>query len=443
MGDSAETPRQRGGLSLRRPRRLRRLTGAALAATLLLAVTACGDDDDGGGGSSSGDEPSQQEATDLLGPEEQASGEPVRIGMASDGATDAFDNTDELRSAEATAEFWNTHRGGVGGRPVEVVTCEMRNDPATAADCANQFVEEGVVAVAVSQSGVTDSLWEPLHEAGVPTFVYQTSSEAIATDTETSFVMFNPLATLYGSPIAAAEEESADSIAFVVIDVPQALESFDSGEGPEILENAGLEYELIAIPPGTADMTSQMQEVANSDAGVVQVVGNDAFCIAAFNGLTSVGYDGAITSITQCITDATREAVSGEVLDQISVLSTYALGAEDDETFQLYQAVMSTFGEDVEDVNNATAMGAYATMGALLTSLDGLEGDVTPETVVETVKAMPEAELPGGGGITFQCGGSASEEMPAVCTNQSLRAELDAEGNPSSYEVADGSDAMS
>jgi hypothetical protein len=31
--------------------------------------------------------------------------------------------------------------------------------------------------------------------------------------------------------------------------------------------------------------------------------------------------------------------------------------------------------------------------------------------------------------------------VPAVCTNQSLRTALDAEGNPTTYEVADASEA--
>ena len=46
--------------------------------------------------------------------------------------------------------------------------------------------------------------------------------------------------------------------------------SFDSGAAPALLENAGLDYDLIKMPPGTADMTSQMGEIANSGAGVVQ-----------------------------------------------------------------------------------------------------------------------------------------------------------------------------
>lgn len=430
-----EGSRRSGGL----PRR-----AAALAATgvLLLALVGCGgDDDDDGGAGASGDQDTPS-ADDLLGPEDAASGEPVKIGMVSDGATDSFDNTDELRAAEATAEYWNAHEGGVGGRPIEVVPCETGADPAGATECANSFVEQDVVAVALSQSAVTESVWEPLHAAGIPTMLFQASGEGLMTDDESTFTILNPLGTYFGLPLSVAESEGADKIAFVVIDVPQAVEILDEGDGPGILESAGIDYEVVPIAAGTADMTAQMQQVVDEEADVVHVIGNDSFCIAAFNGLAAVGYEGAVTSISQCITDATREGVTGGGLEGMYLTATVALGATDDPTYQLYQAVMDTYGEDVTDVDNNTAMGAYTVMGALASALDGIEGDITPATVIETIKAMPEQELPGGGGVTFQCGGSATASQPAVCTNQSLRTQLDAEGQPTTYEVVDSSDVL-
>ena len=432
MGYRGEPRGQRRGV-------LRRGVVVALLGALLLA--ACGGDDD----DSSGDgaqEPTETTvgSDDLLGPADEASGEAVRIGMVSDGATQAFDNTDELRAAQATAEYWNAHKAGVGGRPVEVVTCETGADPAGATDCANQLVEQDVVAVALSQSAVGGDVWEPLHAAGIPTMWFQGSGDAIASDDQSSFLLLNPETTLAALPVSVAESEGADTIAFVTIDVPQALEGLE-GLYP-ILEDKGIDHETVAIAPGTADMTAQMQQVVASGAGVVHVIGNDAFCIAAFNGLNAVGYDGAIASITQCITDATREGVPGDVLDGTFVTSTLALGAEDDPTFQLYEAVMDAYGQDLQDVNNATAMGGYVAMASLLTSLGEISGDITPETVIETIKAMPEAELPGGGGVMFQCNGSADPALPAVCTNQSLRTQLDAEGQPTAYEVVDSSELL-
>jgi branched-chain amino acid transport system substrate-binding protein len=174
---------------------------------------------------------------------------------------------------------------------------------------------------------------------------------------------------------------------------------------------------------------------------VVNVIGNDAFCIAAFQGLAAVGYDGAITSISQCITDATREAL-GDQLEGINITATQAVGDTDDAKYQLYEAVMATYGQDVEDVNNALAMGGYTTTASMATALAEADGDITPETAAEAIKAMPESEYPGADGLMFQCGGSAFPSQPAVCTNQSLRATLDAEGNPASYEPIDPSDSL-
>jgi branched-chain amino acid transport system substrate-binding protein len=408
-------------------------------AILGLVVAACGGDDDDDATASDSEAPAED--TDLLGPENVASGEPIKVGMVSDGATQAFDNTDELRAAQAAAEYYNTHQGGIGGRPIEVVTCETGADPAGATDCANQLVEAQVVAVALSQSAVADSVWEPLHAAGIPTLFFQTSTEAMLADTEDSFVMVNPLATLYGTPIAAAEAEDTDKLAFVLIDVPQALASFESGAADAILENAGLEYELIKVPPGTADMTVQMQQVVDAEAGVVQIVGNDSFCIAAIQGLNAVGYEGAITSISQCITDATREALPGQ-LEGISITSTMALGAADDPAYQLYLAVADAYGQDIEDVENAAAMGGYTVMSSLAVALQGVSGDVTPATAAATIKAMTESDFPGADGLTFQCGGTAFEPQPAVCSNGSLRATLDADGFPASYEAVDSTDIL-
>jgi branched-chain amino acid transport system substrate-binding protein len=416
-----------------------RAAAVAAATALLLALMACGDgEDDTAPDAPEG--PDEQAVQNLLGPEEPASGDPVRVGMVSDGATQAFDNRDELRAANAVAEYWNTHRNGIGGRPVEVVTCETGADPAGATDCANQFVEEDVVAVALSQSAVAESVWEPLHAAGVPTLWFQATGQEILLDTE-SFVIVNPLTTLFGLPISVAESEGADKIAFVLIDVPQARQAVEM-LGPTILGNAGIDYEVIPIAPGTADMTPQMQEVADSGAGVVHITGNDAFCIAAFNGLTAVGYDGAITALNQCITDATREAVPGDVLEGTTITASIALGAEDDPTYQTYRAVVDAFGEDVQDVENATAMGGFVAMASLLTSLGGILGDITPESVVAAIKAMPEQELPGGGGLTFRCGGSAIAMMPAVCSNEWLRTELDADGRPTAYAAVDSTDIL-
>jgi branched-chain amino acid transport system substrate-binding protein len=400
---------------------------------LLLGMVGCGDDGD------TAESGPDRANSDLLGPTHPASGEPVRIGLASDGQTAAFDARDEVRAAQATVDYWNERKGGIGGRPIDLVVCETRADPSGGTDCGNQMVEAGVVAVAVGQSTVAESIWEPVRQAGIPTMFLQANGEGVLDD-ESSFVISNPLTTAFGLPISVAEDSGADKVAFVVIDVPVATSLFGS-RGPQILGNAGLDYELVKVPLGTADMTAQMSEVVDSGAGVVQVVGYDAFCISAFQGLSALGYDGAITAVSQCITDATRQAIPGDQLQKMYVTSAIALGATDDPTYQQYQAVMDAYGEDI-DVDNNVPMSGYTVIAALATALGGITGDITPQSVTQAIKAMPDEALPGGGGVTFRCGGAAMATMPSVCSNQWLKASLDAGGEPSGYEAVDSTDIL-
>lgn len=414
-----------------------RRRGAVAISALLIALVACGDGSSGSPDRETEETVSDDNAADLVGGEDPASGEPVLIGQLTEGTSATVEAGDEIPAGQAAADFINAHRGGIAGRPIELVTCEMKVDPATAADCAHRMIEEGVVAVAMPQGAHTDAAWEPLHDAGIPFIVLSASGGGLLTDDESTFLMVNPAAAFFGLPIALAEAEGADKVAFVLIDVPQAHDVVDADEG-RTMAQAGLEFEVTAVPLGSPDMTPQMQRVADSGAGVVHILGNDAFCIAAIQGLRSVGYDGAISGVSHCFSDATRTALGAD-LEGISVLAPLADGAVDDPTYQLYLAVMDEYGPDVSDVDSFYALSGYAAVATVAAALETIDGEITPETVAETIRTMPETELPAGGGVTFQCGGHAVPDQPAICTNQWLRGELDESGVPTSYTVEDAS----
>ncbi|MEZ5141033.1 MAG: ABC transporter substrate-binding protein [Acidimicrobiales bacterium] len=412
---------------------------AATVALLLLAPVACAGSSTTVGGSRAEGSLATTPA-DLLGAKRPASAEPVKVGFVTEGQATTVDTSDEERAAKATVAFLNDHRGGIGGRPIDLVTCDMKVDPAVAGDCANRLIAEGVVAVTLAQSTVTDALWKPLHAAGIPLIVLSGFSDALLADDQSTFVMVNPAAALFGLPVAAAKAANATRISFVVIDVPQATDLLEA-KGPPIVKRAGLEYDIVRVPLGTADMTPQMRGVKDSGAGVVHVLGNDAFCIAAFKGLRDVGYTGSVSAVSQCLTDSTREAL-GAGLEGIGVQATLASGAVDDPTYQLFQAVMATYGSEVREPAGPYALGGYSAVATLAAALETIQGEVTPASVIDTIKHMPETPLPGGGGVTFKCGGSAMPGQPAICTNQWLRSTLDANGQSTSYTVEDSTDLL-
>ena len=75
----------------------------------------------------------------------------------------------------------------------------------------------------------------------------------------------------------------------------------------------------------------------------------------------------------------------------------------------------------------------FISVMAFHVAVEGITGDVTPQSVVATIKAMPSKLLPGGGGLHFRCNGSAVAGSPALCVRGGLVTQLDAKGEPTTY----------
>jgi ABC-type branched-subunit amino acid transport system substrate-binding protein len=105
----------------------------------MLAAAACGDDDD---------DESTQAQEEGGGEQAEATGEPITVmtigtlGTA-EGATTSIEQT------AIAYEGWINANGGLGpeGRPLEVVFCNDQDSPEGGRECANEAVEQGVVAV--------------------------------------------------------------------------------------------------------------------------------------------------------------------------------------------------------------------------------------------------------------------------------------------------------
>ena len=88
----------------------------------------------------------------MLGTPNAASGEAVKIGFVSDGRTASIDNSQMLPAAKATVEYLNAYKGGLAGRPIELIGCETAGEPGKATDCANQLVQDDVAMVVMPET---------------------------------------------------------------------------------------------------------------------------------------------------------------------------------------------------------------------------------------------------------------------------------------------------
>jgi branched-chain amino acid transport system substrate-binding protein len=406
--------------ALRRRRRVR--GGALLAAVALVLVAGCGsstsDDSSAGSGTTV--------SSDVLGTPKAASGAPVKVGFISDGRTPTIDNSAMAPAAKATVEYINDYMGGIGGRPVDLVTCETAGDPGKATDCANQLVQDDVVMTIMPENQQSTAVHTVMSANSIPLFVYAVTDTAITQDAEDSFMLGNLSDALSAMPIDVAKKQDIGKVTVLIVDVPAAT-GFYEGAGAQAFADAGIDLELIKVPLGTADISQQINQIVSGDPTVVMVVGAPDLCIAGINGLRTNGFTGPITTVPNCVTDDIKTAV-GANMEGVTVASITPTGDNSNTGIQLYNAILAKYAPNYADPNQGLT--SFITTYTARQALENLTGDITPAAVRAAIQAAPEQPLVTGAGLEFRCNGKAVPSTPAVCTRGTLLVTLDGNGDP-------------
>ncbi|MFH8639137.1 ABC transporter substrate-binding protein [Streptomyces goshikiensis] len=161
-------------------------------------------------------------------------------------------------------ERWVNSKGGINGRKLRVLTCNERNTPAGAADCARKAISEKAVAVVGSYSQHGRAFMAPLEAEGIP-FIggYGVSSE------EFQSTLSYPVNG--GQPVllAGAGHQLGRACGQVSIVRPDTL----AGDSMPVLLNAGLkankapEASDIRAAEDTADFSAPAREALADTAG--------------------------------------------------------------------------------------------------------------------------------------------------------------------------------
>lgn len=103
----------------------------------------------------------------LLGNADAAANEPITVMTWAPQDTQATNMPGMPAMAEAYAR-WVNSRGGIGGHPLKVLTCNDHNETVQAARCASRAADEGAVAVVGSYSQHGRAFMSSLEASGIP-----------------------------------------------------------------------------------------------------------------------------------------------------------------------------------------------------------------------------------------------------------------------------------
>ena len=127
----------------------RRLVGGVVAAACVMTLVACGDDDSGSdaSGTTTGDAATTAAGAATTGAAttaagEQATGEPIVIGIYTPADNQSFTAPELIDGAEAAVEYVNNQLGGIGGRPIQLESCTTDYTPPGLTACVNELFQQ-------------------------------------------------------------------------------------------------------------------------------------------------------------------------------------------------------------------------------------------------------------------------------------------------------------
>jgi branched-chain amino acid transport system substrate-binding protein len=232
-----------------------------------------------------------------LGTPKKASGSPVVFGLLNiESGPVTF--PEYRQAAEAAAQYVNNYQGGIGGRPIKIVSCATDGQPATSARCASQMADQKPVAIL----GGADT--------GAPGAfaVYKRKDLAYVGGIPFTPVESNaPNATIFIS-ISTGDNAAAVKYAAQSLGVKKASVIYtDDTQGKftglgvivPAMKKSGITVKAVPVAPNAADLTSVAASAIGGNPDLVYVNSPNA-CPGLLKALKSVGYSGKLMGIDPC-----------------------------------------------------------------------------------------------------------------------------------------------
>ena len=189
---------------------------------------------------------------------------------------------------EAGIEYVNSELGGINGHELQVDYCNVDVTPESAVNCANQFVENGVVAAVQGYDLAVDAALPILSEAGILEIAPQPLGPAINSSLGDAIVLGS--STQGGQAMTGlllAKDQGAKKLAYLLADVPSMHSVFETVEASAA--GLGVEVEAYFYQQPT-DWTTFAATVVAGGADSISMFGVDADYLAAIPAFRTAGY---------------------------------------------------------------------------------------------------------------------------------------------------------
>jgi branched-chain amino acid transport system substrate-binding protein len=349
----------------------------------------------------------------------EATGEPIRLGMVNQENT-AVGSFPELSQAiQAGIEFVNTQLGGIDGRPIELSVCNTKFSVEGSTACGQEFVDAKVPAV-LGGIDVFGNAVETLAANEIP----YVGGIPVSTASVESPNSFQWSGGTWGATVAFADhavrELEAKRVAIIYGEFGSISQSAEYGK--KVLEDAGVEVQLVPYPILETDITSPLTAAAASRPDAIFALTADTGCKPALEGAHALDLDVQVYFVGACaaptiINDVDVEATNGAIFNVEGPINR----TDPTPDTTLYTAVINRYGDGLDPVGAGTVtFRAFMNLYSVLREL-GAEG-ISADAITEALSS--KVDEPSFTGHDYTCDREQFEGLPAMCSPQQILAEM-------------------
>ena len=306
--------------------------------------------------------------TAALGTPKKATGTPIVLGLLNlESGPVTF--PEYRQAAEVAVKYINDYKGGIGGRPVKIVSCATDGQPSTSARCANQVLDKKPTAILGGADIGAPGAFKAYGRAniaylgGIP-FTPVESNAPNAVQFISISIGDNTATSAY-----ANQKLGAKKAAVLYTDDTQGKHT-----GLDIIAPAmkalGMDVKTIPVAPSAADLSSVAASAISSSPDIVYVNSPNA-CPALLKAIKAVGSQAKIAGIDPC-TSPPAIKTAGDAAEGLYFAQPFqSLDSGSKDANVMLAAINKYNGKDI--ALDSIAQAGFSSVMNIQTALDGVK----------------------------------------------------------------------
>ena len=337
---------------------------------------------------------------------------PIKIGYFNQQGGAVEVTHTNITGIQAAVDFVNKNAGGIGGHPIELVTCYIANTEEEGQQCGQQFAnDDSIVAIETGPTFIgTESFYAAI--AGSKAVVAGVSVSAADTVQSTAAVLFGGAKYIlapYGT--FARDTLKVKSAALIY---PEGAGQDEGAAGQSsAFEAAGIPTKVVSYPANTPDLTVPLLAAGAQDVDLVMPVINPNDCVKFEQATQQLGIpDEKVLASPICINADVGKALGDLPKWLYAVASSLSIDPTDP-SVPPYTDILKAQGLE-SSIGDPWVLVGFGQMMTLAKWLNAIGPDkITSDTIVAQMKAFKGPLILGS--PVLQCG--KYPKAPAVCND--------------------------